>query len=175
MKPEESFVGQPVRSLQTMLRTIAQAEPRQLSVVPDGVYSRQTTDAVSSFQRRSGKNATGVADEDTWNLIVREYRKARIETEPAQVLKIVLDSGEILDRNSNSPHIYLVQSILTVLSLAYPGIPMPRHTGKMDHDTASAVIAFQLAAGLPATGSVDKTTWKQLALHYALAAGQTEE
>ena len=26
MKPEESFVGQPVRSLQTMLRTIAQVK-----------------------------------------------------------------------------------------------------------------------------------------------------
>ena len=72
MKPEESFVGQPVRSLQTMLRTIAQVTPARYVPEADGVYSRRTANAVAEFQRRNGLNPTGVTDQDTWDQIVRE-------------------------------------------------------------------------------------------------------
>ena len=33
MKPAESFADQPIRSVQTMLRTIASIEPSQLNVM----------------------------------------------------------------------------------------------------------------------------------------------
>ena len=49
MRPAESFVGQPIRSLQTMLRVLAEHDERYQSVVPDGVYSPQTMQAVSGF------------------------------------------------------------------------------------------------------------------------------
>ena len=51
MKPMESFVDQPIRSLQTMLRTIAAVEPGQKNVMPDGIYGSQTAAAVRSFPR----------------------------------------------------------------------------------------------------------------------------
>ena len=47
MRPAESFVSQPVRSLQTMLRTLAEHDSRYETVVPDGVYSSQTMSAVA--------------------------------------------------------------------------------------------------------------------------------
>lgn len=174
MKPAESFVGQPIRSLQTMLRTIAQHEPRQLSVIPDGVYTRQTADAVSSFQRRNGLTVNGTVDQQTWERIVAEYELAMIETEPAWALQITLEPGQVIRRGQRNFHVYLIQSMLTVLSLANTGIPAPGHTGVMDTPTAEAVAAFQIYAGLPPTGEVDKRTWKNLALHYALAADWLE-
>lgn len=174
MKPQESFVGQPIRSLQTMLRTIAQVTPNQPSVIPDGVYTRQTADAVSAFQRRRGLPVTGVTDNRTWDAIVLEFENARIETEPAQVIQIVLDPGEVLRRGSENPNVYLLQSLLTILALAYEAIPMPDHTGIMDAKTVQAVTAFQLASGLPATGEVDKKTWKQLALQHTQASEQPD-
>ncbi len=45
----ESFVGQPVRSLQTMLRIIAQQDAMQPGIIPDGIYGQQTVAAVSAF------------------------------------------------------------------------------------------------------------------------------
>ena len=60
MKPAESFVDQPIRALQTMLRTIASIEPGQINVMPDGIYGPQTSAAVRSFQRRQGLTPTGV-------------------------------------------------------------------------------------------------------------------
>ena len=51
MRPKESFIAQPVRSLQTMLRVIAERDKRLPSVVPDGIFGRNTMAAVSAFHR----------------------------------------------------------------------------------------------------------------------------
>ena len=50
MRPLSSFVGQPIRSLQTMLRVIAEDDPTHLRIVPDGIYGPETTAAVSTFR-----------------------------------------------------------------------------------------------------------------------------
>lgn len=170
MKPMESFVDQPVRSLQTMLRTIASIEPNQVNVMPDGIYGPQTAAAVRSFQRRQGLNPTGIADQATHERIVREYERAYLEAEKAHPVQITLDPGQVLRRGEQNNHIYLIQSMLTVLHLLDQAIPRPPHTGYLDAETAEAVAVFQTISGLPPTGEVDKRTWKLLALHYALAA-----
>lgn len=174
MKPAESFLDQPIRSLQTMLRTIASVNPGQMTVMPDGIYGSQTAAAVSSFQRRQGLPITGVVDQPTWERIVLEFEPAYIEASKAQPLQISLDAGQVLRRNEQHHLLYLIQSILKVLSLANTGIPAPAFTGVLDAPTQEAVAAFQTYAGLPPTGEVDKRTWKNLALHYALAADWLE-
>ena len=45
MRPLSSVVGQPIRSLQTMLRVIAEDDPTHQRIVPDGIYGPQTTAA----------------------------------------------------------------------------------------------------------------------------------
>ena len=75
MRPGVSFVGQPIRSLQTMLRFIAAARGLDTSVVPDGVYGPQTAAAVSRFQRSVGLPVTGVTNQATWQRIVAAYDK----------------------------------------------------------------------------------------------------
>lgn len=174
MKPAESFIDQPVRSLQTMLRTIASIEPRQLNVMPDGIYGPQTADAVRSFQRRMGLPITGAADQNTHEQIVREFERARIEADRAQPIQVTLDPGQVIRRGQQQPVIYLVQSMLIVMNLALPGIPAPGHTGILDTPTAQSLAAFQTYAGLPPTGELDKRTWKELALHHAQAADWLE-
>ena len=174
MKPAESFVDQPIRSLQTMLRTIASIEPSQINVMPDGIYGSQTAAAVRSFQRRQGLNPTGIVDQQTHERIVREYERAYIEARKAQPVQINLDPGQVLRRGEKNNHIYLAQSMLTVLHLLESRIPAPPHTGVLDPATAESVAAFQTMAGLPPTGEIDKRTWKDLALYYALAADQLE-
>ena len=67
MKPGESFVEQPIRSLQTMLRVIAEDDPRLPTVVPDGIYGPATMQSVTAFQRLYGLPVTGIADQTTWD------------------------------------------------------------------------------------------------------------
>lgn len=170
MRPSETFIAQPVRSLQTMLRVIAQEDERQPSLIPDGIYGNQTIQAVTAFQRNNGLPATGVADQATWEAIVSVYEPAAIRLGPAQPLEIILEPGQVLRRGDQAPNVYILQAVLQVLSEAYISITPPTHSGIIDEATVISIQSFQELTGLPQTGEADKLTWRQLALHYPLAA-----
>jgi len=170
MRPDESFLQQPVRSLQTMLRVLSERDRNHPTVVPDGIYGQTTANAVSAFQRIHGIPVTGVTDQDTWETIVAEYDTALIQVDEAQPLELILNPNEILRRGDDSPYLYVVQALLTVLSEVYASIPRPRPSGILDEQTADSLASFQGLSGLPMTGELDKVTWKHLALHFPLAA-----
>ena len=96
MRPGESFVQQPVRSLQTMLRVIAEDAGRIPTVVPDGIYGQSTMQAVSALQRQKGLPVTAVTDERTWNAIIEDYEPALIRIGKAEPIEIILDPGQVL-------------------------------------------------------------------------------
>ncbi len=170
MRPRESFVEQPVRSLQTMLRVISEADGQIPTVVPDGIYGPSTMNAVSTFQRLKGLPVTGVVDQPTWELIVNNYEPALIRIDKAQPIEIVMDPNQVFRRGDSSPYIYLLQSMLTQLSNDHPTIPMPPHSGVMDNDTSDSLSEFQKLAFLPISGELDKITWKHLVHQFTLNA-----
>lgn len=170
MRPNESFIAQPVRSLQTMLRVIAEHDERFPSVIPDGYYGANTVSAVSAFQRRTGLPVTGVADQATWDAIVPVYQFALVEIDEAQPIEVIFDPNQIIRRGQSHPNVYLAQSMLTVLSEAYGSIPAPLINGILDIPTSTSLSAFQSMSLLPVTGELDRHTWRQLALHYPMAA-----
>ena len=170
MRPPESFVGQPIRSLQTMLRVIAEDDPSYMRVIPDGIYGPETMAAVSTFQRKHGLPVTGVTDQPTWEAVVAVYTPALVRVDAAQPLNIILNPGQVIRKGERHPNVYLVQAMLTVLSDAYKSIGQPGLTGILDDATADALASFQLLSALPMTGDLDKHTWKHLALQYPLAA-----
>ena len=170
MRPPESFIGQPIRSLQTMLRVIAEDDPTHPAVIPDGIYGPETMAAVSHFQRRHGLGVSGITDQDTWEAIFAHYEEAMIRVGEAEPIYILLEPGEVLASGSDHPHIYLVQGILQALSDTYESISQPSHTGILDSVTADSLASFQRLNRIPMTGTLDKTTWRALALHYPQAA-----
>ena len=174
MRPRESFVGQPVRSLQTMLRVIAEDDTTLPTVVPDGIYGQDTITAVSAFQRRYGLPVTGVTDQETWETIVNTYSDALVRVDKAQPIEIVMDPGKIYRLGDSSPYLYLLQSMLLYLSLYHPDILTPTHNGTLDRQTSDALAGFQLLAGLPPTGELDKLTWKYLVNQFTLNANIDE-
>ena len=175
MKPEASFLNQPIRSLQTMLRTLAEYDPRHETLIPDGIYGPATKSAVSKFQRIHGLPVTGVTDQQTWEQIVALYEPALIQMSEAQMLDVILDPKEVIRRGQRHPHIYIVQAILAVLEEAYGSIGPVNHNGLLDEPTAAAIAAFQGLSGLPMTGNLDKITWKALALHYPHASRRSDQ
>ena len=170
MRPPESFVSQPVRSLQTMLRILAEHDDRYETVVPDGVYSPQTMRAVAQFQQNHGIPVTGVTDQRTWEEIVARYEPALIFVDEAQPVEIILNPNEVLSFGESSPYLYVAQAMLIVLAETYGSVARPSMTGLLDAPTADSLSSFQSLIGLPVTGDLDKHTWKHLALHFPLAA-----
>lgn len=169
MRPPESFIGQPIRSLQTMLRVIAENDPRHETIVPDGIYGPETISAVSAFQRLHGLQVTGITDQPTWEAIVAQYKPALINIDEAQPIEVILNPNQIIRRGERHPVIYLTQGILAVLSEVHQSIAAPGMNGILDTATADSLSSFQQLHSLPMTGELDKQTWQLLALQFPLA------
>lgn len=172
MRPPESFIAQPIRSLQTMLRVIREDAGYTDNVIPDGIYGSTTMEAVSQFQREHGLPITGVTDQQTWERITAEYQSALVRIDAAQPLQLILNPGQVLRKGEYHPYLYLIQAMLMAISEVYESVPMPPMTGILDIPTAEAVSAFQYLSDLPQTGEIDKITWKHLALQYPLAVNR---
>ncbi len=170
MRPGESFVGQPIRSLQTMLRVLAEHDPQYQSVIPDGIYGPDTMAAVTLFQRQRGLPPTGITDQATWEAIVNAHDHARIQVHEAEPVWVVLNPNQVIRRGERHPHVFLAQGMLAVLADLYESIGMPSHSGILDDQTADSISSFQMQSALPMTGHLDKATWKHLSLHYPLAS-----
>ena len=169
MIPTDEYLGQPIRSLQTMLRTIAESQGRNISVIPDGIYGKNTIAEVTAFQRRKGLSATGVTNQETWDAIVAEYEPALILVDEATPLQLILNPNQIIRKGERHPNVYLLQAVLIVLAEAYGSIPSPTMSGIIDLPTSDSLAEFQLLSGLPVTGELDKITWDRLARQYPMA------
>ena len=170
MRPNESFIAQPIRSLQTMLRVIAESDPLQPSVIPDGIYGQNTASAVSAFQRRKGLPITGVTDSTTWDSLVAEYEAALILVAEAEPIGVIFNPNQVIRQGESHPNVYLAQSMLIVLGEAYESIPRPGITGVLDIPTSTALAQFQTLSDLPSTGELDRNTWRHLARQYPTAS-----
>lgn len=145
MRPPESFIGQPVRSLQTMLRVLAQGSKEELALIPDGIYGPQTQGAVSRFQRKSGLPVTGVTDLRTWETIVAAYDSVLLSREISQLQA-------------------LQQQLNELYAALHIGITIPP-TGELDAATRDGIQHFQQLCGIPQTGIPDGNTCHRLLAH----------
>lgn len=165
----QQFYNQPVRSLQWMLRTVAQHTGDIDLLIPNGIYDPRTQAAVSQFQRSHGLPVTGVTDRKTWEAVVRAYDEALVGISPAQSIHLDLQLAFPIDETRYSPLLHLAQVMLYFLARETGSVLQPEQTGHMDEITRQALRDFQQLCTLPMTGALDKHTWKQLALHYSAA------
>ena len=174
MRPNESFVNQPIRSLQTMLRVLAEDDRTLPTVLPDGIYGQETITAVSAFQRSVGLPVTGITNQETWEAVVEAYEPALVRVDKATPIEIIIDPGKVYRRGETSANIYLLQAMLAFLSRYHTDIGTPGNDGVLDSPTSDALAAFQLLAGLPPTGELDKISWQYLVNQFTLNANLRE-
>ena len=165
------YVGRPVESMQHMLRVLAQLDGRLQPVIADGVFGNGTVAAVMAFQRVYGLPITGQMDRKSWERLVFVYEKERADQRPAEPLALYLNPGQKILAGETNQYVSLIQVVLRTLSWAYGGVNPISVTGVMDGPTVAAVRNFQRISGLRDTGNVDKETWRYLARHYTMAAG----
>lgn len=170
MRPPESFIGQPIRSLQTMLQVIAAAAGQECTLIPDGIYGPETMQTVAAFQRSQGLPVTGITDRPTWEAIAAAYAPALAEVDAASPLSAVWNPGQAVRAGESHPHVGLAQSMLGTLSQQYRSISEPSRSGRLDESTADSLSSFQRLHSLPPTGRLDRKTWEALTRHYPLAA-----
>ena len=157
----------PITDVQEMLRLLNYDSPLSY----DGLYGTETDKEVRRFQRENGLPETGVVDGDTWEAIRKAYRRALVLQGQAEPLRIVLQPNQVIGKNSDNLHVYLLQALLLAMKELYLDVPPVKVTGILDSPTARALVWFQERAGLPTTGELDKLTWKHLVHEYRQLIG----
>lgn len=170
MNGESTFLGRPVRSLQTMLRLISAVIPEISPVIPDGVYGMSTMRSVTSLQRYARLPATGVVDLATWNEIIAMYYDAVEELLSPQALEIFLQPGQRIIPGEENQHIHLVQAMFRSIGSLVDEVPPVELNGRNDEATTQAIVWLQQISDLPATGELDRRTWRYLVGLYRVTA-----
>ena len=165
------LTGTPEASSVAALQANLSAVLPELLLIVDGIFGRETQQAVRVFQAREGLPVTGIADLVTWELLNDRAESARVSQLEAEPLRLALLPGQILRAGEKNRHLFLVQGMLAALCDAYEDIPSAPSTGVLDQPTAESIRAMQARYGLPVTGEVDKATWQLLARDYRSAVG----
>jgi len=167
MEVFELGIGQPVRSLQTFLREISRFYNIP-PVIPDGIYGTQTRDSVLAFQQTFLLNATGEVDNDTWDKIVEVYTYLIAAISEPKCVKIYPSADFIIDRNDESEHLHVIQSMVYVISTKFDNITSPEITGKHDEKSVQAIKDIQIISNLEPTGVIDRFVFDMIADMYEI-------
>ncbi len=135
--------GGAVKAVQQAVRTTA-----------DGRYGRGTAAAVATWQRAHGLTGTGVVGFTTWRALLKASKPATPAVPPVvqPVSPLTRYKSLVLRYNSRGPAVLALQKALRV----------SHASGWFGPRTRTAVITFQRAHRLPATGVVEARTWKAL-------------
>ena len=170
MRDPEYYIGRPVESLQTMLRTISDTNAHILPVIPNGQYESNTYASVRSFQKVTGLPETGTVDLETWNKLVEAYNRSLLQYTIPTIRPNWFSAQKVLAGEYNR-HLYLIQAMLTALSLEFPDLTAPAPTGILDLQTQTGLRWVQAASGLEQNGSLDTATWNSLNALYRTTIG----
>lgn len=165
-----------IYEIQSRLLTLSRAYPLP-RVVPDGIYGRETRDAVAEFQKYAGLAVTGVVDYDTWNALYEAERRVLEASAPPMMISpfdTLLEGGTIR-LEDRFPTIYIIQAMLEELAQLYDYTEPVAINGVFDSATESAVKMIQRSLDLDGDGIVDIVTWNGMArLYNSLQSGNID-
>ena len=167
---EADNLGQPVSSLQQMLRTHQRARGQAPLLIPTGQFDPETEQAVREFQQRVGLPVTGAADYDTWTALVHAWRLAEEELAHAHPLRVVVQRNARIAPGDSHLHLYPYQAALMALGTVLD-VPPLTVTGTQDAQSEAATRWLQERACLPVNGVVDRRTWDAASRLYPAVLG----
>lgn len=174
-------LGENVVRIQIMLNRISRDYPA-IPKIPllsngsvSGFFDEATEQAVRKFQEIFNLTPDGIVGNATWYKMVFLYvgilRLAELVSQGQTFYTVIYQAPDRLQEGDQNEGVRLLQYMLSVVSEFYDNIPAVSIDGIYGPATSQSVRALQQMAGLPQTGSVDKTTWESL---YRLYVGITD-
>ena len=153
---------------QSYLRNIGRLDRDISPVVPDGIFAKETTDAVKNFQRKYGIAETGIIDFETWQAIKSKNSEAVFTaSEPIQIVHITNEDLPLVKGTDNTL-VYTLHLMLNNVASRYDNFtPLPLQS-LFDDNTEREVKRWQRVIAAEESGEVDKITWNHLAEFYLL-------
>lgn len=154
--------------IQQYLRNISKAESDAPAIIPDGIFSEETAEAIRAFQREKELTETGKVDFETFEALRNENGRVLFEASlPVQVMAIRNDDLPLSYGDEND-FVEKLRIMLGSVADDYSGFPLVERGRKFDSDTERAVKRWQSVIFEDETGVVDKITWNSLATYYLI-------
>lgn len=160
-----------VRTIQKQLNRIARNYPMIPEITnTNGVYGRDTENAVKAFQRIFNLTDDGIVGEATWYKIKRVYnavkRLSELYSEGITISEVQRQYENPLSVGSSGVAVRVIQYFLSFLGYFNNELSPVAVDGTFGTNTENAVKEFQQWAGLPVTGIVDPRTWNAIINEY---------
>ncbi len=149
-----------IRELQEMLGDLSYKDSRLFHIVPDGIYGKETAEAVKAYQQTRGLRPTGEANHATWNALAAEHYGSF--GSEAKRLRVFPVDRELIAEGDSGLAVFVVQAMLQELSRVFGNVPAIAVTGFYDQPTKDAVRSFRLMSGNTDDDRVDRDTWNSL-------------
>lgn len=159
----EGDVRPTVELIQYALNVVAAFNPAISQIAITGYFDEQTRNAVIEFQKTVNLEPTGVVDRETYEALATNMFSI-LDTLPSEsvYLPTLRWPGEAYTIGADAPPVYLLQEMLSYISLIIPMIPHFEPTGVYDEATQQAVREFQRLQNLEPTGITDEQTWNSI-------------
>lgn len=153
-----------IREVQQFLRGISQLNPKIPEVFADGIFGKETVEAVKAFQLEYGLPVTGEVDLRTWNELVRQFDavELRFNVKPVP-LEIFPQNDGSFGLGDAGTVVLAIELMLDTISENYSNIPQTDRMGVFNERTENSVMEFQKRSGMERNGRVNRETWDILA------------
>ena len=145
-----------IRQAQLFLLELHYANKRHPHIAIDGLYGKETENAVRKFQGYEGLPITGEIDFLTWTLLYQQYLAASQARRSEDF--IVFEENLPLNVGSTGTDVELLQSIIKRLGEKYVTLSKPEINGIYSYSTSNAVRELQKIYRLSQTGAIDRET-----------------
>ena len=159
--------GEDVRTIQRQLNRIGRNYPAIPKIsTTNGIFERQTEEAVRTFQRVFNLAQDGVVGKNTWYKIKYIYNGVKGLSE-LYTKGISIDEADriystVVRRGDRGIPVQTIQYYLNFLAFFNPKLSPVKVDGIFGQQTYDAVLTFQNQYGLKVDGIVGRDTWNML-------------
>lgn len=165
---ETRFLGNPVVSLQAMLRELSFYYKDFPRIIDDGIFGPATQEAVAAFQRKFGLPVTGIVDNPTWDAIVLAFNQVRKHTAPPLLTHALPDNAYTISPGQRSVYLLMIQSMFLALAQVLEEVEAPPVSGLNTLPSAQNVRWLQRKSRLPENGVFGNQEWDMLTRLYSV-------
>lgn len=152
-----------VELIQFALNVLSAYYPTIQEVAITGIFDEQTREQVINFQNTMNLEPTGAVDTETFNSLFNNLSGILDTLPPESVyLPRLRWPGVVYELGHESIGVYLIQEMLSYISLIIPIIPYIEPTGVYDEASINAVKVFQSMQNIEPTGIIDENTWNTI-------------
>ena len=157
-----------IAELQQWLRNIQKSESDSPAIIPDGIFSPETTEIVKKFQQNKGLEATGIVDYLTWELIKQEDALVTSRRRPPKQVAPITNEDLPLVKGMNNEFTQKLKIMLNSVAERNANFSFLDIETEIDDAAVNEIKRWQRVAFFDETGVVDKETWNSLADYYLL-------